>query len=155
VERNLPFPGKEPVLFWLHWWDWGPRLTDMRSDPSEWQAAPNEAGIVTRATVRTADRLDIKNTALARILGLSEATISRMRKGKFELPKTQKAFELAVLFIRLYRSLDGIVGGDDRVASDWLKNENTVLGATPLELMQSVSGLSNVIAYLDSRRAIV
>jgi transcriptional regulator with XRE-family HTH domain len=128
----------------------------MRSDPSEWQAAaPNEAGIVTRATVRAADRLDIKNTALARILGLSEATISRMRKGKFELPKAQKAFELAVLFIRLYRSLDGIVGGDDRVASNWLKNENTVLGATPLELIQSVSGLSNVIAYLDSRRAIV
>jgi hypothetical protein len=127
----------------------------MPSDPSERQAAPDEAGVVTRAAVRAADRLDIKNTTLAKILGLSEATISRMRKGTFELPRTQKAFELAVLFIRLYRSLDGIVGGDDRVASDWLKNENTVLEAAPLELIQSVSGLSNVIAYLDSRRAIV
>jgi hypothetical protein len=29
------------------------------------------------------------------------------------------------------------------------------LGARPLELIQSISGLSNVIAYLDSRRAVV
>jgi hypothetical protein len=78
-----------------------------------------------------------------------------MRKGTYKLARTQKAFELAVLFVRLYRSLDGIVAGDDSVASDWLKNENTALGARPLELIQSISGLSNVIAYLDSRRAVV
>ena len=127
----------------------------MGSDPSRGQVHPNEAGIVTKAAIRAADRLDVKNTALARILGVSEATVSRMRKGTYKLARTQKAFELAVLFVRLYRSLDGIVAGDDSVASDWLKNENTALGARPLELIQSISGLSNVIAYLDSRRAVV
>ncbi len=92
---------------------------------------------------------------LARILGLSGPTISRMRNGKYRLDRGQKPFELAVLLIRLYRSLDGIVGGDDSVAADWLTNQNTVLDGVPLELIQSVSGLANVIHYLDARRAVV
>jgi hypothetical protein len=57
--------------------------------------------------------------------------------------------------VRLYRSLDGIVAGDDRVAADWLKNNNTALDGIPLHLIQSVSGLTNVIAYIDARRAVV
>lgn len=119
------------------------------------QSAPKQSQIVTKAALRAAERLEIKNTILARILGISEPTISRMRKGTRELAPDQKSFELAVLFVRLYRSLDGIVAGDDKVASDWLRNKNSVLNAIPLELIQTISGLANVIEYLDSRRAIV
>ena len=115
----------------------------------------DEATLLTKAVLRAADRLAIKNAVLARILGLSGPTISRMRNGKYRLDRGQKPFELAVLLIRLYRSLDGIVGGDDSVAADWLTNKNTVLDGVPLELIQSVSGLANVIHYLDARRAIV
>ena len=116
---------------------------------------PDESKVVTKATLRAAERLRIKNAVLARIIGLSEPTISRMYKGTYVLPPESKNFELAVLFIRLYRSLDGIIGGDDSVAADWLKNSNTVLDGAPLELIKSVSGLTNVIEYLDSRRAVV
>jgi len=115
----------------------------------------DEATLLTKAVLRAADRLAIKNAVLARILGLSGPTISRMRNGKYRLDRGQKPFELAVLLIRLYRSLDGIVGGDDSVAADWLTNKNTVLDGVPLELIQSVSGLANVIHYLDARRAVV
>lgn len=62
---------------------------------------------------------------------------------------------MAVAFIRLYRSLDAIVGGDDLVAATWLKNQNTALAGRPIELIESVSGLTNVIQYLDARRAII
>jgi antitoxin Xre/MbcA/ParS-like protein len=116
---------------------------------------PREAAVVTKATLRAADRLDIKNNVLAKIVGLSEPTVSRMRKGEYALERGQKPFELAVLFVRLFRSLDAIVGGDDTVASEWLKNHNTAFDGTPLEIIQSISGLTNVIGYLDSRRAIV
>jgi len=115
----------------------------------------DEAALLTKAVLRAADRLAIKNAVLARILGLSGPTISRMRNGKYRLDREQKPFELAVLLIRLYRSLDGIVGGDDSVAADWLTNKNTVLDGVPLELIQTVSGLANVIHYLDARRAVV
>jgi hypothetical protein len=78
-----------------------------------------------------------------------------MSKGTYLLPPDSKAFELAVLFVRFYRSLDGVIGGDDVVAAAWLKNKNTILDGVPLEVIQSVSGLTNAIEYLDSRRAIV
>lgn len=115
----------------------------------------DEAVLLTKAMLRAADRLAIKNAALAKILGLSGPTVSRMRNGKYRLERGQKPFELAALLVRLYRSLDGIVGGDDHVAADWLTNKNTALDGVPLELIQSVSGLANVIHYLDARRAVV
>jgi len=89
------------------------------------------------------------------VIGVSEATVSRMRNGDYTLHPGHKSFELAVLFVRLYRSLDAIVGGDDAVASSWLKHRNTVLDAEPIALIQTVPGLMNVIQYLDSRRAVV
>jgi DNA-binding XRE family transcriptional regulator len=124
----------------------------LESNPN---SAPSDCAVVAKAAIRAADRLEITNKTLARIIGVSEATISRMRKGEYPLEKSQKPFELAVMFIRLYRSLDAVVGGDDAVAKAWMKNDNTALGAQPIHLIQSISGLSNVIQYLDSRRAIV
>ena len=99
------------------------------------QASADELKVVTKAALRAADRLEIRNNVLAKIIGLSEPTISRMYKGAYVLPSESKAFELAVLFVRFYRALDGIVGGDDSVAANWLKNRNTVLNGIPLEMI--------------------
>ena len=114
-----------------------------------------QAAVLTRATLRAASRLGLTNRLLAAVIGVSEATVSRMRSGDYTLQRGQKPFELAVLFVRLYRSLDAIVGGDDAVAAAWLRNRNNALGAEPLALIQSVPGLVNVIQYLDARRAVV
>lgn len=126
----------------------------MRASPQA-ASAPKEAIVVTKAANRAADRLGIKNGPLAKTLGLSAPTISRMRNGEYFLQPDQKPFELAVLFVRLYRSLDAVVDGDDNVASSWITNSNTALGGTPLKLIQTVAGLTDVIQYLDARRAIV
>jgi hypothetical protein len=108
---------------------------------------------LTKATVRAADKLELTNRTLAAIIGLSEPSISRMKRGEFKLERGQKSFELSVLFVRLYRSLDAIVSGDEQVAKAWLRNNNTALRGVPVELIQSVPGLVNVIQYLDARRA--
>ena len=115
----------------------------------------DQAVVLTKATLRAATQLGLTNKLLATVIGVSEATVSRMRSGDYTLQCGQKSFELAVLFVRLYRSLDAIVGGDDAVAGSWLKNRNTVLDAEPLALIQTVPGLMNVIQYLDARRAVV
>jgi hypothetical protein len=113
-----------------------------------------EAAVVAKAVRRAADRLELSNRVLAGILGLSEASVSRLGAGAYQLDPDGKPFELALLFLRLFRSLDGITGGDTTVAREWLRNENTALGATPVALMGSVTGLVNVVAYLDARRAL-
>jgi hypothetical protein len=118
------------------------------------QPSPSEAAVLTTALRRAADRLDIPNTVLAKSIGLSESTVSRLRRGDYVLQPGHKSFELAVLVVRLYRSLDSIVA-EDAAATAWLRSTNTALGGEPIRLLQSVSGLVNVIAYLDSRRAVV
>lgn len=113
------------------------------------------AQVVTKAVTRAAEALGVRAKTLAAIIGVSEATASRMRRGDFVLEPGAKSFELAVLFIRLFRSLDAIVGGDGKVAANWLLLPNLALDGRPIEKIQSVSGLVDVIAYLDARRALV
>ena len=118
------------------------------------RAAPAEEAVATKAVLRAASRLGLSNKQLARILGLSEATVSRMGSGAYTLSRGDKSFELAVLFIRLFRAIDAVTGGDEAVASAWLRNENLALGAAPLMLLQSISGLVHVLGYLDAHRAL-
>ena len=116
---------------------------------------PDPAAVLTKAVVRAASRLEVTAKALAAILGLSEASVSRMKQGEFMLETGTKPFELGVLFVRLFRSLDAIVGGDEAVARSWLKSTNLVLDGRPLDKISTISGLTDVIAYLDARRALV
>jgi transcriptional regulator with XRE-family HTH domain len=116
--------------------------------------ASNEGLVLTKATVRAADRLGLSQKALGNVLGLSESVVSRMRSGGYVLERG-KAFELAALFIRLYRSLDAIVSGDETTAREWMKKENLALNAQPIDLIQKVYGLVHVIQYLDTRRATI
>lgn len=110
--------------------------------------------VVTKAALNAAERLEISGSLLGEIVGASGPTISRIKNGQTEISHGTKSFELAVLFIRLYRSLDSIMGGDLEAAKQWLRNENTALGGKPITLISSVVGLSRVVGYLDSRRAL-
>jgi len=116
--------------------------------------AVSDDAVLSKAVLRAAERLDLSNTALAKILGLSGPTITRMRQGAYMIERNDKAFELAALFVRLYRSLDAIVGGDDAVAAQWLKADNTALQDKPANLIQKITGLIDVLHYLDARRAL-
>src|SRR4051794_1430695 len=110
--------------------------------------------VLTKATLRAAKRLGMTREALGSVIGVSPSSVSRMYTGNYMLRPTQKPFELAVMFVRFYRSLDCSVGGDDVMARAWLRNPNEALNGAPIALIQSVPGLMNVIHYLDARRAV-
>lgn len=118
------------------------------------EASPAELGrVVTKAVIAAADRLGLSAARVADILGVSAPTVSRMKKLDFVLDPASKSFELAVLLIRIFRSLDAVVGGDEAVARGWLKNHNTALAAAPADKLTTITGLLDVLAYLDARRA--
>jgi transcriptional regulator with XRE-family HTH domain len=109
----------------------------------------DEAIVVTKAVLRGADRLEISQKVLASIIGLSEATISRMRRGEFAIERSAgKSFELALLFVQLFELLDQMVHGDQRAARAWLSAENSALRGHPVDLIQSVRGLVEIVGYL-------
>lgn len=114
---------------------------------------PQAGAVLTKAALRAADRLGLSGRQLADIVGVSEATVSRWKRGESLLEPGSKPFELAALLVRTFRSLDAITGGDEAVARRWLAAPNTALAARPVERMTQVQGLVDVTTYLDSRRA--
>ena len=114
-----------------------------------------QQAVLTTAAVRAADFLGLSSGDLARILGVSPASVTRMRQGSFQLDRDSKAFELAQLLVRLFRSLDSIVGGDPDSLRSWMVSVNLALGRKPVELIQTVRGLVATVDYVDSRRAIL
>jgi uncharacterized protein (DUF2384 family) len=115
----------------------------------------DEGVVLAKATLRAAEFLELPSAVLARILGLSEASISRLKRGQYALARGSKEFELAVLFVRLFRGLDALMGSDDQASRSWLTVQNLALGARPIDLIQTITGLTDTIAYVDSRRAIL
>lgn len=116
---------------------------------------PAEAeSIVSEALVRAAADLKLTNEQLGEIIGVSPAFISQMRNGKKQLAHDKKPYQLAQLFLRVYRSLFPMAGGDLESMRQWLRNENLDLGEdAPLELIAKPQGLVGVLDYLDGYRA--
>jgi uncharacterized protein (DUF2384 family) len=116
-------------------------------------ADPDPSTTLTKAVVRAAGLLGLTQVALADVLGISGATASRLVGGSYALqPKRKREWEFALLFVRLYRSLDAIVG-NERDAQTWLRNDNLALGQRPIELIRSAEGLVRVLHYLDASRS--
>lgn len=115
---------------------------------------PEPAGVLAKAVIRAADRLDISGALLAKVLGVSPATVTRMRSGEYTLDEHRKEWELALLFVRVFRSLDSIVG-DEQTARKWLKSENRGLNGRPIDLIPRAEGLVSVAHYLDASRGLV
>ena len=102
--------------------------------------------------MRAARLLAFSQRELARILGVSDATASRLFAGRYQLSRERaKEWELALLLVRLYRSLDAL-WGHEAAAHAWLTSANLALAARPVDLLPSVEGLVRVVNYLDSAR---
>lgn len=109
------------------------------------------AEVLTKAVLAAAQRLGLRSRDLAAILGASEASVSRLQRGRTIDPDGKEG-ELALLFVRLYRSLDALVGGDEGQARAWLQAHNEHVAGVPAERITSVAGLVDVVQYLDALR---
>jgi len=113
--------------------------------------ALDRADVLTRAVQAAAGRLGLTHRELAAVVGTSESSISRLRLGRRIDPDIKEG-ELALLFLRLYRSLDTLVGGDEAQAAAWFDAPNRHLGGIPRERILTVEGLVDVVQYLDAVR---
>lgn len=120
------------------------------------EGAVRREAVLTKAVVNTAQYLDLPKGKLAQVLGVSPATVSRMFMDAYLLSPQKKEWEFAVLLVRLFRSLDSIVGGSSEDAKKWLNSENAALsGRKPAEAIETTEGLVRVVTYLDACRSIV
>lgn len=116
------------------------------------EIASKRSKVLTKAALRASERLGMTKAQLADVLGISNATASRMSNGTYALPEETKQWELAALFVRVFRSLDALVGGDERNARSWFLSENRHLNGSPAKLIHRIEGLIHVARYLDALR---
>lgn len=112
---------------------------------------PDPGVTLTKAVMRAATYLHLSQALLASVLGVSTASVSRMSSGQYVLENHRKEWEFSVLFVRLYRSLDAILGHGEQ-ARTWLHDNNIALGGKPIELIRTTEGLVRVVHYLDATR---
>lgn len=108
--------------------------------------------VLAKAVVRAAGHLQLSQANVAQVLGISGASVSRLFGGTYVLSRSRgKEWELSLLLVRLFRSLDAILGHGEQ-AQQWLRNHNHALNAAPADLIQSSEGLVRVVQYLDAHR---
>ncbi len=107
----------------------------------------DEGAVLGQAVLRAGRELGLTQQAVKGIIGKDPTTIRR--KG---LDPRSKSGELALLLIRVYRSLYALVGGDRGQMRHWLHTRNRDTGGVPADQMRQVQGLCEVVAYLDALR---
>ena len=107
----------------------------------------DRADVLAEAFGNAGRQLGMSQADLGGIIGKDRSAISRGR-----IDPDSKAGELALLFIRCYRALYVLTGGDPRQMAHWMHTENRHTGGIPAEQVKSVQGLMTVVEYLDAIR---
>lgn len=117
------------------------------------QQHPDAVHVLNKSVYRAATYLQLKQAVLCAILGLSAPAASRLCKHNTPcIHQDTKEWECALLFLRVIRSLEALLGEDPEQVREWLFNENLHLGAVPIELIKTISGLAQTVDYLDAMR---
>lgn len=112
----------------------------------------SDLNLVGSSVINAADALGLNREQLANTIGVSVSTVARMRKGICGVPE-QKPLEMALMLVRVYRSVFSILGGSTDAIKHWINTPNHHLDDTrPCDLLQTVAGLSRVVWYLDAMR---
>jgi len=110
------------------------------------------ATVLAKALVRAARAFALTQADVGVILGASAASISRTFAGEREVDPGSAEGRHALLLVRIFRSLDTLVGGDREKGRLWLRAPNRHLGAPPVRLLARTQGLVHVAEYLDAVR---
>jgi hypothetical protein len=112
------------------------------------EAAPSDARLVADACLKAAAELRLSKEELGEIVGRHRTSLERSG-----LEPSSKEGQLGLLFLRVARSLDALMGADVELMRHWLEQPNAHLaGQCPRQLLFSVEGLGRVAAYLDAMR---
>lgn len=112
--------------------------------------SPGTSHVLIKAFANASAQLGVTSESAALILGVSRTTLARHAESDFD-PKSKQG-ELSLLFVRMFRSLAAISGGDQAFMRHWFTTRNTGLGGVPAELVQTINGLYRSIEYLDAMR---
>lgn len=111
-----------------------------------------EEVVLTKAICNLSKFYSLTGKDLSKIIGISESGVSRIVRGTKLISPHTKEGELALLLLRIYRSLNAMVGNNHEKAKLWLNSDNKYFRNKPIEEIQTIAGLIAVLNYLDAMR---
>lgn len=111
-----------------------------------------EESVLTNAISNLAKFYSLTGKDLSKIIGISESSASRLSQGTKLISPQTKEGEMALLLLRVYRSLNAMVGNNHGKAKLWLNSQNKYFRNKPIEEMKTITGLIGVLNYLDAMR---
>lgn len=115
-------------------------------------AQSNPTQVLVKATSRAAQLLGLSHDQLGQALGVSRPTVDRMIAGGRGIDPESKEGQLALMLVRVFRSLDALLG-DSIPHKDWMQAYTKPLNGKPIELIMTPAGLTHTLDYLDGLRA--
>lgn len=113
--------------------------------------SPKPSNVLCKALFGAAKQLSLTQQEVAQIIGSNRSSISRL-KDSGSLAPTSKQGELALLLIRIARSLFALSGGDAEWSKRFMRTHNKMTQGVPCEQIQNVQGLVRVLTFLDALR---
>ena len=108
--------------------------------------SPTAEHVLSKAFLKAGKALGMTQAQLGHVVGRDRTSLTR------GLDTNTKSGELALMFIRCYRSLYALVGDDSEALRHWMRVYNRHTRGIPTEQVQTVTGLSSVLDYLDALR---
>lgn len=113
---------------------------------------PNQASVLAKALFKAAKQLGLSQTDIGDVLGMHRTAVSKL-KARQHLDPNSKKGELALLLIRLARSLFALMGSDSSWIRHFMTSPNSVTGGVPKQQIKTVQGLVSVLQFTDSIRS--
>lgn len=114
-------------------------------------SAPDPANVLAKALFKAAEQLGLNQTDIGDVLGLHRTAVSKLKARQYLDPNSKEG-ELALLLIRLARSLFALMGADTQWIRHFMTSPNQVTGGVPKQQIKTIQGLVSVLQFTDAIR---
>ena len=111
----------------------------------------NEAEVLAKALLNASSELSLKQTELAKALGVDLSALNKL-KSSCSLDPSSKKGEIALALVRIASSLHILTDGDREWMKRFMHSENNGTRGIPAEQISTISGLKTVLRYVDAMR---
>jgi hypothetical protein len=108
-----------------------------------------KAAALTKAALDCMRRLGLSPTESAAVIGVQPGALAAMRKGERAVDGLNGEAECADALVRLVKRLQSALGDEETKWRSWLRRENAVLDAKPVDVLVQRHGAVKMVQVLD------
>lgn len=117
--------------------------------PEQSSKPTTDAHILAKALLRASAELGLTREQLASAIGTDSDGIAQI-SDQMHLDSQSPSGQLAVLVIRLARSMRAQCNGDENWIHNFMRTPNSMIGAVPCEAVTTEDGLRRVVYWLET-----